>query len=73
MEDAERRIVVVNRRNNYGQSRSRVREIGKALDLTDNQCDQVEVFTGTARDFLEGDDLCGTLARLIPKSANAPF
>jgi hypothetical protein len=70
--DSDRRLLVV-RRCEPGQCVAISEEVAAALELDATQRQQLIVQTGSAKDFLETQNLAETLKALIPASKEAPF
>ena len=70
--DCNRRVVVVQRCDKE-EIPVKSLEIGRLLELSDDQVKQIIIFPGTARNFLETPDLSKVLQEQIPQLEDAPF
>jgi hypothetical protein len=70
--DTERRLLVILNCTD-GECASKQKEVEKLLELNPAQADQILLQSGSAKEFLESDNLAEKLVAKFPPNTNAPF
>jgi hypothetical protein len=71
--DLQRRLLVVQRCADSNSAERKKEEVLDLLELGKDQAGQVVVLHGTAKEFLETQNLSKALADQIPKGGSIPF